>query len=82
MFEGDTAMVSGAFARSWSKPGKGKRATVWDNGGHMFIQVHNADGSFAWRFDTLSYGVPGEGPRYSTKPRPTAGFTPRHWPST
>jgi hypothetical protein len=78
MFDGDTAIVSGEFARSWGQPGRGERFTVWANGGHVWTQLHGLGA--AWRFDTSPYGSGGRGPRLRTTPRPTDGFTPRHWP--
>jgi hypothetical protein len=79
MMEGrDNAIVSGAFASSWGKPGRGETFTVWANAGHVWIQLHGLGN--AWRFDTSPYGSGGRGPRLRSTPRPTAGFTPRHFP--
>jgi hypothetical protein len=77
MFNGTTAYVSGQFAREWGEPGRGERFTVWANDGHVWIQLHGIGN--AWRFDTSPYGSGGRGPRLRTTPRPTDGFTPRHW---
>jgi hypothetical protein len=74
---GGPADVSGTLAASWGQPGRGQRFTVWANAGHVWIQFH---GMGAWRFDTSPYGSGSRGPRLRTTPRPTAGFTPRHWP--
>jgi hypothetical protein len=78
MFDGDAAIVSGEFARSWGQPGRGQRFTVWANGSHVWTQFHGIGN--AWRFDTSPYGSGGRGPRLRFTPRPTDGFTPRHWP--
>lgn len=77
MFTGTVAIVSGQFASSWGKPGRGEEFTVWANAGHVFIQ---GEGANNWRFDTGGPGG-GAGPRLREQRRPTAGFTPRHWPS-
>jgi hypothetical protein len=79
MMEGrGNAIVSGAFAREWGKPGRGETFTVWASDSHVWIQFHgvgNAD-----RFDTSPYGSGGRGPRLRFTDRPTSGFTPRHFP--
>ena len=74
MFTEATAQVSGWFASSWGKPGRGKDHTVWANGEHVWIELPGVG-----RFDTSPYGDGGRGPRVRTKPRSTSGFTPRHW---
>lgn len=76
MFPGSTAIVSGAFASSWGKAGKGREFTVWANASHVWIQFHS--GSYA-RFDTSPWGSGPSGPHLRTTQRPTDGFTPRHW---
>jgi hypothetical protein len=78
MFDGSTAIVSGEFARSWGDPGRGSKFTVWANAGHVWVQFHGLGN--AWRFDTSPYGSGSRGPRLRFTPRPTDGFTPRHWP--
>lgn len=78
LFDGETAIVSGEFAKSWGQPGKGKQFTVWANGEHVWIQFHSL-GKW-WRFDTSPYGSGDRGPRVREKSRPTSGFKPRHWP--
>ncbi len=75
MFKGDSAFVSGDFATNWGQPGRGTEYTVWANAEHVFIQ---SEGSDKWRFDTGGPGG-GNGPRFWTVWRDTAGFTPRHW---
>jgi hypothetical protein len=84
LFEGDRAITSGEFARSWGRPGKGKTFTVWANAQHVWIEFHNVGPADvprvnANRFDTSPYGSGGRGPRLRFKERPTSGFTPRHW---
>lgn len=79
-FDGDTAIVSGAFAEKWGKPGKGRDFTVWANGEHVWIEGYDGNGDFAWRFDTSPWGSGDRGPRLRTKPRTDhARFTARHW---
>lgn len=81
LFEGRTvAMVSGQFASSYGKPGRGKYFTVWAHSGHVFIELHGLGD--AKRFDTSpGYGGGGgSGPSMRTTSRPTAGFTARHIP--
>jgi hypothetical protein len=68
---------------TWGVAGKGKYFTVWCKGGakgqaHTWIQFHGL--GRVWRFDTSAWGSGGRGPRMRILPRPTAGFTPRHWP--
>lgn len=85
--KGDTAIVSGEFAKSWGKPGQGKMFTVWANADHVWIQLHGAKW---WRFDTSQHplilhktgfaGLIDGGACLIKTPRSTAGFTPRHWP--
>lgn len=82
------APVSGTFASSWGKPGRGKFFTVWANAEHVWIQFHKGPW---WRFDTSQHSYvkqePGHGHvvRYVDAAalvktsRSTAGFTPRHW---
>ena len=80
MFTSEYACVSGDFARNYGLPGRGQYFTVYANGGHVFIRLHK---SIYWRFDTSPYGdtqSPKSGPRLRFLPRPTFGFTARHWP--
>ena len=76
---GKWAPVSGAFL-NWGQPGPGKAMTIMTNAGHIWIRW-NGIGT-AWRFDTSSYGTPGNGPRQRGTPRPLTGFVQRHWPGT
>ena len=75
-YDGKNTMVSGGFASSWGRPGRGKNFTVWANGGHVFIQSEG--GGKKWRFDTG--GGPPSGPHIRDGHRSTSGFTARHWP--
>lgn len=76
--QGGKVDVSGTMASSWGQPGRGRQFTVWANGQHVWMQFHGI-GS-AWRFDTSPYGSGERGPRLRSTPRPTSGFTARHWP--
>jgi hypothetical protein len=80
MFPGEQAIVSGEFARSWGKPGRGKEFTVWANADHVFLQ---GEGLYNhWRFDTsmqIDDDNVERGPRVRNNWRRTEGFTPRHW---
>lgn len=71
------ATTSGGML-SWGVPGKGKYFTIWTNQHHIWIQFHGL--GRVWRFDTSAWGSGGRGPRMRLLPRPTRGFTPRHWP--
>lgn len=80
MFPDRYAWTSGDLARSYGKPGKGEFFTVYANSGHVWIKLHKSRWS---RFDTSSYGDSRSwkrGPRLRFLPRPTWGFTARHWP--
>lgn len=80
MFDGNVAIVSGAFASSWGKHGKGDEFTVWANGEHVWIEGYDSDHKPAWRFDTSHHGGK-SGPMYTTVARSDQSrFTPRHWP--
>jgi hypothetical protein len=81
MMEGRTrAIVSGEFASSWGKAGKGDEFTVWAHSGHVWIEGYNDAGAFAWRFDT-SHHSGKSGPMYTTVKRTDqARFTARHLP--
>ena len=79
MFDGNVAIVSGEFASSWGKKGKGDDFTVWANGEHVWIEGYE-DGKFAWRFDTSHHGGK-SGPAFTTVARSDQSrFTPKHWP--
>jgi hypothetical protein len=65
------APVSGTYM-GWGSPGRGKQATVWANGGHIWIQFH---GFPKWRFDTGG----GSGGTLWAAARGTSGFVARHW---
>lgn len=78
MFDGENALVSGAFAASWGQPGKGKHMTVWANAEHVWIEFHD----HKERFDTSPHGAGPSGPHVRPMNRGTGGFTPRHWPGT
>lgn len=80
-FDGSTALVSGDFARSYGKAGKGQEFTVWANASHVWLEGYDTDGSFAWRFDTSHHGGQ-SGPMLTTAKRTDQSrFTARHWPN-
>ena len=56
---------------SWGEPGAGQWITSYANSGHSFLVVAGL------RFDT-GYNNAGNGPRWSTKMRPSDGYTLRH----
>jgi hypothetical protein len=64
------ALTSGDFM-SWGSPGKGSWITIYAHGGHGFLVIAGL------RFDT-GYNNAGSGPRWSTRMRPTDGYTVRH----
>ncbi len=64
------SMPSGAF-RKYGRSGQGKWITVFARPGHVFMTICGI------RLDTSSRGT-GIGPRWTTKPRATKGFTVRH----
>jgi hypothetical protein len=66
----DSTMPSSAF-RKYGKSGEGKWITVFARPGHVFMTICGL------RLDTSSRGT-GIGPRWTTKPRATKGFTARH----
>jgi hypothetical protein len=66
----DSAMPSSAY-RKYGRSGQGKWITVFARSGHVFMTICGL------RLDTSSQGT-GIGPRWSTKPRNTKGFTVRH----
>jgi cell wall-associated NlpC family hydrolase len=66
-------LTSAGFAK-YGQPGEGRFFTIWVKPGeHVFMTVCGL------RLDT-SGGQSGEGPRWRTKGRNYAGFTPRHFP--
>lgn len=75
---GSTAQVSGWFASSWGKKGRGSEFTVWANASHVFIQSEGQGRK--WRFDTGGPGG-GSGPKIHYEHRSTSGFTPRYLPT-
>jgi hypothetical protein len=66
----DAPMASGAFM-SYGKPGPGRYITIYANSGHMFMTINGR------RFDT---GYGGNGNRWASGSRPTAGYVVRHPP--
>jgi peptidoglycan hydrolase-like protein with peptidoglycan-binding domain len=63
-------MPSGAFM-SWGAPGPGKYITIYAKPDHMFMTINGR------RFDT---GYGGNGNRWASGSRPTAGYSVRHPP--
>lgn len=76
---GGPADVSGTIARSWGAPGEGKDLTVWANDIHVFAIFHTPQGDK--HFGTGDWGKDWGGPGINPELHPTAGFSPRHWPS-
>ena len=66
----DAPMASGAFM-SYGRPGPGKHITIYAKPSHMFMTINGR------RFDT---GYGGNGNRWASGSRPTAGYTVRHPP--
>lgn len=66
----DAPLASGAFM-SWGAPGPGKHITIYAKPDHMFMTINGR------RFDT---GYGGNGNRWASGSRPTAGYTVRHPP--
>jgi peptidoglycan hydrolase-like protein with peptidoglycan-binding domain len=66
----DAPMASGAFM-SYGRPGPGKYITIYAKPSHMFMTINGR------RFDT---GYGGNGNRWASGSRPTAGYTVRHPP--
>jgi Putative peptidoglycan binding domain len=66
----DRALTSGEFM-SWGSAGTGSWITIYAHGGHGFLVIAGL------RFDT-GYNNAGSGPRWSTRMRPTDGYTVRH----
>ena len=63
-------LTSGGFM-SWGAPGPGKHITIYANSGHVFMTINGR------RFDT---GYGGNGNRWASGSRPTAGYVVRHPP--
>lgn len=63
--------VSGAF-RSYGSSGRGKWITVYARKGHVFLEVAGL------RLDTGYSDADSSGPRWSSRSRPTKGYTMRH----
>jgi hypothetical protein len=68
-----TPDTSGGF-RHFGQSGRGKHITVYAKSGHVFIDIAGL------RLDTGHNGARGQGPRWSSKPRPLTGFVARHPP--
>ena len=66
----DAPMASGGFM-SYGRPGPGRWITIYANEGHMFMTINGR------RFDT---GYGGNGNRWASGSRPTAGYVVRHPP--
>ena len=66
----DAPMASGAFM-SYGMAGPGRWITIYANEGHMFMTINGR------RFDT---GYGGNGNRWASSSRPTAGYVVRHPP--
>jgi peptidoglycan hydrolase-like protein with peptidoglycan-binding domain len=66
----DAPMASSAFM-TWGAPGPGKHITIYAKPDHMFMTINGR------RFDT---GYGGNGNRWASGSRPTAGYTVRHPP--
>jgi len=67
----DEPTVSGAF-RSYGRSGEGKWITVYARKGHVFMTVAGL------RLDTGYSDADSDGPRWSSRSRPTKGYTMRH----
>ncbi|WP_009961379.1 hypothetical protein [Verrucomicrobium spinosum] len=67
-----TPMASSEF-RTFGKPGPGKWITIYARRGHVFCTIAGL------RLDT-GYNGENEGPKWSTRPRPTKGCVVRHIP--
>jgi hypothetical protein len=57
---------------SWGEPGRGTWITSYANSGHSFLVVAGL------RFDTGYNDSSSSGPKWSTRMRPTRGYTARH----
>ena len=67
----DEALTSSGFS-SWGKAGKGAWITTYGSGGHSYMVVAGL------RFDTGYNDSDSDGPDWSTKMRPSSGYTVRH----
>lgn len=67
----DEPTVSSAF-RSYGRSGKGKWITVYARKGHVFLEVAGL------RLDTGYSDADSDGPRWSSRSRPTKGYSMRH----
>lgn len=67
----DAPTVSGAF-RGYGSSGRGKWITVYSRKGHVFMEVAGL------RLDTGYSDSSSDGPRWSSRSRPTKGYTMRH----
>lgn len=63
--------VSGAF-RKFGRGGEGKWITVYARKGHVFVTIAGL------RLDTGYSDADSDGPRWSSRSRPTKGYTMRH----
>ena len=57
---------------SYGSPGRGRWITLWANGGHVYMYVAGL------RFDTSAQDWGGNGSRWTTQGRSSAGFVARH----
>ena len=67
----DRPLTSSGFS-SWAKAGKGQWITTYGSGGHSYMVVAGL------RFDTGYNNSDSDGPDWSTKMRPTSGYSARH----
>ena len=67
----DEALTSSGFS-SWGVAGKGAWITTYGSGGHSYMVVAGL------RFDTGYNDSDSDGPDWSTKMRPSSGYTVRH----
>jgi hypothetical protein len=67
----DDALTSSGFS-SWGDAGKGQWITTYGSGGHSYMVVAGL------RFDTGYNDSASDGPDWTTKMRPSSGYTPRH----
>ncbi len=67
----DAPTVSSAF-RSYGRSGKGKWITVYARKGHVFMEVAGL------RLDTGYSDADSDGPRWSSRSRPSKGYSMRH----
>jgi hypothetical protein len=69
----DAPTISSAF-RKYGRGGEGKWITVYARKGHVFMEVAGL------RLDTGYSDADSDGPRWSSRSRPTKGYTMRHPP--